>query len=275
MKSAIIKDVKTVMQTRRLWIAVGLIIVCSVINTISMFAFEYDVPKGFLGIFIYADVRGNSMMNFLAPFIPAFVIGPLAVNNMKFDMERREKTEAKIKMIACSISSVITGIGIFIVANVIFLAGCYFFDPTIQETKYIAAGLFSEVYKTNMPMYVVLFILYSSLFGAVYSLFSMSIGIMTRSQSMAMVLPGLIYQASYMMWVFVDNPILSWLNVFLPSFTYEFTAVKGDSPMLTKAAGLGCVVLASIVMLIIAYRRLKRIPHKLFCEERDKAEEPV
>lgn len=258
MKAIIFSDVRAIIHSKRFWIAVGLILMSSLINSMSTFLFEEDVPGGYIGIFLYGNIRGNPMMNFLAPFIPAFVFGPLAVAAMDTDLELRQKAGIKKNLAAHSVSSVLTGAGVFIIAYAIVLVGCFIFDPTIQETKYIATGLFADVYNTSIPMYIVLYILYSSLFGAVYSFFSLGIGLATRSHSMAMVLPGLIYYASYILWGFVDNPFLSWVNLLLPSFTYEFNVVKDASPILGKVAGLGCVILASVVMVVVAHKKLKR-----------------
>lgn len=275
MKAIILNDLKAILFSKRFWIAVGLIVVCSAINTISIFLFQEDVSGGFLGIFIYGNIRGNAMMNFLAPFIPAFVFGPLVVGVMQTGAckEQWQKTGIKKSLTAHSISSIISGAAIFIVAYVIVLAGCFICDPTIQETEYIATGLFAGVYDASIPMYIVLFILYSSLFGAVYSFFSMGIGLTTHSPSMAMVLPGIVYQASYTIWAFIDNPILSWVDLLLPSFSYEFNVVKTASPILGKVAGLGLVILASVVMVIAGYKKLKRTSYIFIDANTEKKQE--
>ena len=268
MKAIIISDLKAVILSKRFWIAVGLIVVSSLFNTMSIFLFDQDVPSGFLEIFIYGNIMGVPMMNFLAPFIPAFVFGPLIVGHMQTDAGRElwHKTGIKKSLAAHSVSSAITGAGIFIVANAIVLAGCYIYDPTISEVDYIAAGLFAEVFSASVPMYIVLYVLHGAFFGAVYAFFSMGIGLATKSYSMAMVLPGVIYQASLMIWVFLDNPILSWIELLLPSFSFDFESVKSAFPILGKVAGFGCVILASAVLVIAAYRKMKRAPGECFDE---------
>ena len=273
MKAIILRDLKSVIRSKRLWIAVGLIVLSSAINLTTIFLFEQDKPAGFLGVFIFADIRGNPMMNFLAPFIPAFVFGPLAAKELHKELALEQKTQIKRSLAAHSVSSVISGAAISIIAYIIVLIGCFIFDPTIQDIDYTAAGLFADVFSTCVPLYIVLFILYSALFGAVYSFFSLGIGLITRSLSMAMVLPGLIYQASHLIYGFVNNHVLSWIDLLLPSFTYQFNVVKTASPILGKVAGIGCIVIASIIMVAATYKKLKRTTDNSLNESMGKEQE--
>ena len=259
MRAIIFSDLKAIMLSKRFWIAVGLIVASSLFSTITMLFFNQDVPSGFLEIFIYGNIMGVPMMNFLAPFIPAFVFGPLVVGHMQTDAGRElwHKTGIKKSLAAHSVSSAITGAGIFIVANAIVLAGCYIYDPAISGIDYMASGIFAEVFSASVPMYIVLYVLHGAFFGAVYAFFSMGIGLATKSYSMAMVLPGIIYRVSRSMWVFLDNPILSWGNILFSS-VYSFESAYPASPILGKVAGFGCVILASVVLVIVAYRKMKR-----------------
>ena len=275
MKAIILSDLKAVILSKRFWIAVGLIVISSAFTSITTFLFEYDVPSGFLEIFIFATIGGVPMMNFLAPFIPAIVFGPLIVDNMQTDAGKKlwQKTGIKKSLAAHSVSSAITGAGIFMVAHVIVMACCFVYDPTISEIEHIASGIFAEVFSASVPMYIVLFILYVSFFGAVYAFFSMGIGLATKSYSMAMVLPGIIYHASSAMWVFLDSPILSWVNILLPGTSYGFESDYPAAPILDKVAGFGCIILAAAVLVIAAYKRMKRTPGVFIDESAQKKKE--
>jgi len=275
MKAIILSDLKAVILSKRFWIAVGLIVVSSFFSTITIFLFDQDVPSNFLETFIFGNIMGVPMMNFLAPFIPAIVFGPLIVDNMQTDAGKKlwQKTGIKKSLAAHSVSSAITGAGIFMVAHVIVLVGCYIYDPTISEVDYFAEGIFAEVFSASVPMYIVLFILHVSFFGAVYAFFSMGIGLATKSYSMAMVLPGIIYHASSAMWVFLDSPILSWVNILLFSTTYNFEDAYPAAPILGKVAGFGCIILAAAVLVIAAYKRMKRTPGVFIDESAQKKKE--
>lgn len=251
-------DMKNIFGSIRFWSAAAIIVICTVINLLS--AVNYSKPVGAAGLFIYGNIIGNPMMYFLAPFIPAFIFGPLALGdiNKGINKDMQEMTSLKKHLAARSISSFVAGAGIFIISFIIILGGCFIVDPAIRPIDFEPSGLFSEVYYDSSLLYILSFILYTAVFGGIFSFLSFGVGLATKSLSMAMTLPGIIYHGSIMLWYLADNPVLSWIHRLLPSYTYVIMVSETPDPWVDKAVKLAAVLVASSVLAIVGYSRIKK-----------------
>jgi len=261
MKAIIFNDIKRTLRSKRFWICAGLIVISAILNFITEFLFNRNKPKGALELFVVGNILGNPMMNMIAPFIPAFIIGPTVAGDLITDdfKEQIKKFGAKRYLTARSISSFISGGGVFIISFLIVLAGCFFYNPAVQEIRYAPLGMFKEIYYTSVPSYIFLFILYSALFGAVFSFFSFGIGLAARNETLAMALPGIIYHGAMIVWPLFNNPLVSWLNILLPQFAYDFNLYSAPlGPETDKAIKLGVIFIVSAALVITAYGRLKK-----------------
>lgn len=197
------------------------------------------------------------MIYFLAPFIPAFIFAPLFMGDIKSGAYKAVsiKTGLKKYLAARSVSSLIVGSGIFIVSMLIILAGCYFCDPAVRDIEYAPMGLFQGVYYSSPFLYIVLYILYTALCGALFCFFSVGIGIASNSSSMALALPGIVSSCSYLIWVLLDNPVLSWMQILLPYLVFAFDI---GTPLPNRIAKLCFILLTSLILVAAGYCKLKK-----------------
>ena len=99
--------------------------------------------------------------------------------------------------------------------------------------------------------------IFSTFFGAIYSLFGMGIALITNNESMSLVLPGVLYHSLRFIAVFFEQTtFLSWLAVLFPTLVFEFGAI--DMPMWKNALDLSIIFLASVLLIIYGYNKRKR-----------------
>ena len=256
MGKIILSDIKRALRSGRFWVSAGLIVLFTVINLFTSGAYGHK-RVGWIGLFIFGNIIGNPLMFFLAPFIPAFIFAPLFMGDIKSGAYKAVsiKTGLKKYLAARSVSSLIIGSGIFIFSFLIILAGCFFYDPTVQDIEYTPIGLFQGVYYTSALLYIISFILYKALCGALFCFLSVGIGLASNSQSMALVLPGIISPCSFLLWDLLNNPALSWMQILLPYLIWEFNI--GMQP-LNRIAKLCFILFASLALVAAGYCKLKK-----------------
>lgn len=253
MKGIIIDDLGKIIRSWRFWVMVGIMIAGTAITLITSPFFTYVVrPFGGVNLFVFGNITGNTWASSLAPFIPALIVGPLAAAGGE-----RGKTGLKKYIAARSVSSFVAGSGVFVVSFLIILAGCLIIDPTNKTViDYIPYGPFKELRYANTPLYITLFILHTALFGGVYALLSMGIGLKAKNAAMALVLPAVIYFGSGSLYIMLKSTVFSWLTYILPNMTYDFGRV--DTPLWKKLLEFGSIFLLSVTLIISGYFRLKK-----------------
>ncbi len=266
MKKIIFSDIKTLLRSRNFWIAVGAIIACSLLNLVQTLQTDDSARFGGLGLFIYAQY-GNHLINTLAPFIPAFIFMPLVAKDIRSaDFMSAYEIGPKKHLAGRAMSSMIAGGGVFIIAFLVILIGFFIYDPTVQTIKYVPTGLFSEVYNSSPLAYISLFMVYSALYGAIYGFFGFAVGFASKSVSMAMVLPGLIYHYANLIWYIFEGTPLSFISLLLPNLTYVFAGMQSPTLYIDKALQLGIILLTGITLVITGYWRLEKKQDK--CDEK-------
>lgn len=258
----IISDIKTGLRSKRFLIAMGIFIASAAINIAEQLTLFETKLKGGLDLFTFGNVFFITIIRYLAPFIPAFVLGPLIIDGLLSKDYLARKTGLKRYIAARALSSAIIGGGIFAVSYLIILLGCFIIEPSLSAEYYEPSGIFMDIYYTNAALYVFLFIAYTALFGTVYGLFSTGVGLLTKSSWMAMAMPGLVYFGARFLWPYFDNPLLSWMK-FLPGNAFNF---ESPVPLWRQASELGAVLLVSVILVVIGYFKLKRADVKPDCE---------
>ncbi len=259
MKKIIGSDIKKMLRSKNLWIAVGALIICSLLNLVQTLQIDNSERFGGLGLFIYSQYS-NHLINTLAPFIPAFVLVPLIAADLKSaDFMTAQEISPGKYLAAKSLSSAIVGSGVFIAAFLVTLIGFFIYDPTVQTINYEPTGLFSDVYYSSPLLYIGLFIVYSAFYGAVYGFFGFAVGLSSRSVSMAMVLPGLIYHYASLIWYFFEGTPLSFISMLLPNLTYVFAGIQSPTLYIDKALQLGVILLTGITLVISGYWKLDKV----------------
>jgi len=260
MKRIIIGDLGEIIRSWRFWAMVGIMLASTAITLITTPSFTYvPRPYGWINLFVCGNITDGALAPFLAPFIPALIVGPLAAAGREREAAEAAQGDTGLKkyIAARSVSSFVAGSGVFVVSFLIILAACLIIDPTnktvIDEIPY---GPFKELRYANTPLYITLFILHTALFGGIYALLSVGIGLKAKSAAMALVLPAVIYFGSGSLYILIKNTIFSWLTNILPYVTYDFGA--GDTPLWKKLLELGSIFMLSVILIISGYFKLKK-----------------
>lgn len=256
MKEIIFRDIKSMKSSFRFWAAVGIIVVSTIINILSNMWGQGKISVG--DLFIIGNISSNPIMCFFAAFIPAIAFGPVVIDDIKSGAYDTTTHKIGLKKYIGGriVSSVIAGCSVFLIAFLIILAGCFLFGSQSTYSSYSPLGLFKDVYYFSVNMYILLFILHSMLFGAVYALLGMGIAITTRSDSMSLVLPGIIYNCSNLVGMIFENTPINIVDKIIPVLTYEFGSL--DTPLWRNMLDLGEILVISIILILIGYRRLER-----------------
>lgn len=257
MRDIVINDIKMIIRSRRFWIASAIIISLAFINAISQLLFQEIGNVGALGLFIFGNIYLFPLFNYVAPFIPALVFSPLFVGDIKTGAYRKavEKIGLKKYLTARSVTALISGAGIFIVSHLIMLIVCFAVNPSLKASSVALFGMLSEVFYTSAPLYILIFVGYTALFGALFSFLSIGVGLVTKSYAWALVLPGILDFCATYLWPYFNNPFFSWVIKMLPSFLYNF-----DYPtdMWQRIFQMGGLLLLCVILVVIGYFKLKK-----------------
>ena len=256
MRHIISSDMKAVLRSKRLWITVAFFVFSAIVNIIEQFTLAGYKLRGGLDFFAFGNMNYVTVLRYMAPFIPAFVLSPLYTDDIKTVRGSFKATNLKKVTVARSLSAAIIGGGIFIVSHLIILIICFVIDPSFSAGYYEPGGLFANTYSTNAPLFVLMFFGYTALFGMLYGLFSTGVWLLTKNYWMAMALPGIYYYCGRYLWMFFDNPLLSWAK-FLPGSAYDFESLV---PLWRRGTELGAVLLIALVLIFIGYFKLKKEP---------------
>ena len=258
MTHMIIGDLKAVLRSKRLWIAVGLFVFSAAVNIIEQYTLAGFNLKGGLDFFAFGNMNYVTVLRYMAPFIPAFVLSPLYTDDFNAVRDSSRTTSLRKMIAARSLSSAIIGGGIFIFSYLIILIVCFVIDPSLNAIYFEPWGLFADIYYSNAPLFVLMFFLYTALFGALYGLFSTAVWLLSKNYWMAMALPGIYYYCGRFLWPFFDNPLLSWAK-FLPGYAFDFESLV---TLWRRATEQGAVLLIAVILIVISYFRLKKEPCK-------------
>lgn len=259
MKRIIADDLVRIVRSWRFWAMVGVMLAGTAITLIATPFLTYvGGAVGGVNLFVFGNITGNALTSSLAPFIPALIVGPLVVAGREREAAEaaRGKTGLKKYIAARSVSSFVAGSGVFIASFLIILAACLIIDQTNKIIDYPVFGPFKELRYANTPLYITIYILHTALFGGVYALLSMGIGLKAKNAAMALVLPAVIYFGSVSLYIMLNNTVFSWLTRILPHMTYSYGS--SDTPIWKKLLELGSIFLLSVILIVSGYFKLKK-----------------
>lgn len=251
MKQIICQDIKRIIISGGFWTSVSFVVISVIINLLR---FEASEKLGVYGLFIFGSVSYNPLLSYIAPFIPAIAFSAITIFSNEDIADR--STTLKKYILGRSISSMIAGGSVFLFAFMIILLGCFVCDSSTDIIYYEPLGLFKEVYFISIPIYILLFIAHSALFGALYALFGVGTTLVTKSDSMGLVLPGIIYHSVYYIGTFISQTILSFTTIIFPVMPFNFAGL--DVPIWKNTLDLGMIIIVSVFMIIIGYIKLKK-----------------
>lgn len=251
MKQIIYRDIKKMVCSLRFWAMIGIVVVTTII---SRFPFSINTSLGVFDLFIQKNIVDNSIMRFLAPFIPALAFGPIILDDLQ--NKTFKKVSLKKYVMGKAVFSVIAGGGVFLLSFLIILGICFICSPLDVMSNYTPMGLFKSVYYYSVPLYILLFILHSMLFGMEYTLFGMGIELTSHDSSMALVLPGIVYNCARLLGTFFYNTALPWLRYLFPFLTYEFGSL--DISLWRSSLDMGIMLIASAGLIAWGSYKLKK-----------------
>lgn len=256
MRQIIYNNLKKIFCSWGFWISVGIIVISTIINVLTLFGISnVDKSMGALSLFILGNTQGNPMMAYISPFIPALAFTPVIIKDLQSN-DQVVGRDLKKNISGHAISSAIAGGAVFITAFLIILIGCFIYNPSNNMGSYSPLGLFKETYYSSVILYIVLFILHSVIFGAIFALFSMGIALVTKGSTMAMVFPGIVYNCMQVVAAFFRSTIISPVSLVIPYLPYEFGSI--DAPLWKNLSGLGIYLIASVILIIYGYIKLKK-----------------
>lgn len=256
MKTIIFNDLNKILKSRRFWLTIVIIIASSILNIFKTPGFDHSQKINGSNLFIFGNIQSSPIMTFIAPFLPALALNPLInddlSNSSHLHILKRKNLQKYLS--GRAVSLMIAGGGIFIIAFVIILLGCLVFGSSDNIPIYRPLGLFKEVYYSSELLYIILFILHAALFGAIYAFFGMGIALITRSESMALVFPGIFYHCVRFVAMIFDKTIISWIGILFPTLTYEFGSL--DAPLWGNVLDMGIMLVLSVILITIGYKKL-------------------
>lgn len=216
--------------------------------------FDKSEKFGAYGLFIFGCIQYNPLMSYLVPFVPAIAFSTISILPFKSAVKPNKKVYFKKYIFSHSISAMISGGGIFLFSFLIILAGCFVFDPSIAITYYEPLGLFKDVYFTSVPIYILLFVFHSVLFGAIYALFGVGITLTTKSNAIGLVFPGVLYHVIYYIGIIFSQTIISGITIVFPVLPFNFGGL--DVPLWKNSIDMGLIIIVSVIMIITGYIKL-------------------
>lgn len=249
--SLVINNLKKIITSFRFWVSVG-VIVLSTIIILTTYG-PSSASAGGVNLFILGNIQSNPIMTFVAPFIPAYIIIPIIFNGLCNNGLYHDSGKKLSKHV---ISCTIAGGLVFLLAFLIILVGCFIYNPSDGTIDYYPLGLFKETYYYSNTLYVALFILHSAIFGAIFTLFSVGIALTSKNKSMALVLPGIIYNCSHLVAGLIGKTIISSISAIVPYLTYEFGSL--DLPLWKNLSDFCIYFFLSIALTFYGYLKLKK-----------------
>jgi len=184
------------------------------------------ISVGTLNTFIYSNIMENNVTILLAPVIAGLVYSTTIIDDMKTGIYRQLAFRIRpLKYIKSKIiSSIIFGGGIFLISYILIFFVTFILDPSASvRTIYNRKALFGLIYDRSMLLYCFAFIGYSFIYGAVYSLVSLGVAMITRNKYMTIGLPFFIcYSATYFTNLLPQNISDIFLYI-LPYNTFDIT----------------------------------------------------
>ena len=254
-----INNIKNSFKSKEYWFGFSLIVISCVVTSIYNLA-----PTGIFGdynigsseFFIAGTMYSNTLLQISAPIISIFVCmnrNSLFMND-KEDINRVWRCK---EMRAHILSITIIGGSIFLLSFLfIFLLGVTIFPPSTGSMQPYY-GLFKEIYSTSPISYVFVYIAHSFICGAVFSLFGISIKLLTvKPNNLALFIP-LIYYACFER-IGALFPIKDLVFFVAPLFTFDISLF--DISLVKRGVEIFFVLATSLVLIISSYwKNVKKI----------------
>lgn len=251
MNKIFFENVRRALKSKEYWFGFLIIITSCVITSIYNLS-----PTGIFSgkkiggseFFISAIMYSNTLLYMSAPVLAIFV----CVNQNSIFLKSREQINliwGKNEIKAHFLTNITIGSSVFILSYlVIYLAGLiiYSFSTGSMQPQ---IGLFKQIYESSPPGYVFLFILYSGICGALYSLFGTSLKIaLYKSVNYVMFITLVFYTCFDRLGLLF--PFGNLLYFISPFYTFQITTY--DISLLKRCVGIAFILVLSVILIIIS-----------------------
>lgn len=259
MKGLIINDFKRVLKGYRFWAVISVILISTVINLLTTFTYDHTKSIGAINLFLYGNARGNPIMALTAPFLASFIFSTAVNDDIKTGLFSSYISKISVRkyFVGRAVSTALTAACAFLFAFILILLGCYMYDPSYAGDIFNPVGVFSEIYGYSVGLYVILFVLHSSMFASIYALLGMGMATITRNNFIPLAFPGIIYHCAIYITAILNKTALIFVTAAFPSLSYETASMGMSSP--ENMLKLGTMLCVAIVLIIIGYRRMKNM----------------
>lgn len=255
---ALIKnDIRKSLKSKYFWLSVLLIVISCLgyyfIETRYYGSLSSNRIDTF-GMFFAGVAFGNTIINILAPMIPAVACICLwSFGQEDFENSLFSNLNKIRNIVSRSISVFIIGGLVFCIGLILYFGICIIFNPNTPGAEIVVNGDFSEIYVINKTLYCLVYILQATTFGSIYAIFAMGILLFTRNIAMYTTIPITVYFcASYIpiaMPLYIKD-ILFWIT---PLYTYGLTSISYSE--IKSIIELVSVLVLSLLLIYISYRR--------------------
>lgn len=214
---------------------------------------------GTLNMFIYSNIQTNNVMILLSPVIACLAYSTTIVDDIKSGIYRQliGRTSSAQYIQVKSITAALGGFLGFFIAYVIIFLILFLIDPTESvRTEFDRTTLFGTIYDHSMFLYCCAFIGYASIFGAIYSLLGLGIGMLLPNKYYQMGIPFFVYYSIiYAVHIFPDN-ISNILTYFILTQTFDITQYIDPMKYVSQ---LLFIFLLSIILIKHSEQKLDQI----------------
>lgn len=226
-------------------------------RNITLYGLNNYNDIGFLNLFIYSTIKGNTILPIFAPVIASLSYGISFFDELKTGFARNIAILISPKKYFISrivFSGFAGGFSMFVGLIIVFL-GCLIIEPCDSTMMSFMIGAFSNIYYLSMSKYVFDFIIFSCAFSVVYSLLSVGIIANTKNKYIGFGIPLFVYYAPYyLIGLFPDKyqNLLIWV---VPFLTFDISST--DLPATLHFTQLLTILIISVLLIYIGYRRWK------------------
>lgn len=251
-------EYKKIIKSKQYWFVFGFLIIAwlfTLLKNIRPLGDFNDITLGMCELFIVGNMSGNILLQISAPVLAVFVClrSTLFAVTGK-DEFRRLYLEGRI--FKDIFANILASVSVFFSAFAfIFLIGIIFFPVSTGSTG-AQIGLFKNLLPNYPVLYIVSYILHTSVCSGVYCLLGIVLKIaMPQNTGLCVIIPLVFHGcASRLGWAL---PLLAKpLHYILPIYTFDIATL--DIDILKRLAELVFIFLVSIAILFIQIRRIQK-----------------
>ena len=259
MSKMIKAKVKRMLLRPSFYIALALILIsgaCSLSINYSQYNLVNLKTVGSLNIFLYSFIADNLVLSIFAPLIAGLPSCADLTDDIKNGIVRQSliRSKKRVYLYTSFISSWIGGALVYFISFIIWMCISILIDPSPSpRTDFPNIGLLQPIYWKSMNLYIIGYVIITSIIGGFYGLFSQAIGFCFNNRFIGIILPTVIYYFSPLVISLLPSRLYNYIGYFLPCMTFDFLS----GSLSTKTTQVLFIVCLSITISIPRYYKWK------------------